>query len=95
MNAGTLDSDSWYQNAEIAGSRFIGEGGHFVDTIGWWLAASPFRVSAMSARDPNNVHAVLAYDDGSIASIDYITNGDSRFPKETIEVSAQGQTAAL
>jgi len=93
VNAGTLATDSWYQNAEIAGSRFVGEGGHFVDTIGWWLSASPLRVSAMSARDSNDVHAVFAYDDGSIASIDYITNGNARFPKESIEVSANGRTA--
>jgi len=93
VNAGRLDPDSWYQNTKIAGSRFIGEGGHFIDTIGWWLSASPLRVSAMSARDPNDIHAVIAYDDGSIASIDYVTNGNSHFPKETMEISARGRTA--
>src|SRR5258705_191038 len=29
VNAGRLDSDSWYSNEELEGSRFTGEGGHF------------------------------------------------------------------
>lgn len=95
VNAGSLDPDSWYQNSELAGSRFVGEGGHFIDTIGWWLSASPLRVSAMSARDPNDIQAGLAYDDGSIASIDYVTNGNPRFPKEMMEISVRGRTARL
>ena len=32
VNAGRLASDSWYRNVELEGSRFVGEGGHFVDT---------------------------------------------------------------
>ena len=35
----------------------------------------------MSARDPNDIQAGLAYDDGSIASIDYVTNGNPRPPE--------------
>ena len=32
VNAGRLDADSWYRNEELEGSRFTGEGGHFIDT---------------------------------------------------------------
>ena len=32
VNAGRLGSDSWYRDSELEGSRFVGEGGHFVDT---------------------------------------------------------------
>jgi len=93
VNAGSLESDSWYSNAKLEGSRFTGEGGHFIDTIGWWLGASPLRIHAMSARHPDNVHVVMAYDDGSLASIDYVTTGNVRPPKEVIEFSANGETA--
>ena len=33
VNAGRLDADSWYRNEELEGSRFTGEGGHFIDTV--------------------------------------------------------------
>lgn len=95
VNAGPLEPDSWYQNAELEGSRFTGEGGHFIDTIGWWLNAQPVEVSAVAAKEPQNIHVVLGYDDGSLASIDYVTNGNPRYPKETFEASAAGRTARL
>ena len=36
VNAGPLAKDSWYLNEEAEGSRFTGEGGHFIDTLAWW-----------------------------------------------------------
>ena len=93
VNAGPLGPDSWYQNTAEEGSRFTGEGGHFIDVIGWLLGASPMRVHAVTARDPSDVHVVLAYEGGSLASIDYVTNGNPRYPKEVVEISAAGQTA--
>ncbi len=33
VNAGRLDAKSWYLNEELEGSRFAGEGGHFIDTL--------------------------------------------------------------
>ena len=33
VNAGRLDADSWYRNEELEGTRFAGEGGHFIDTV--------------------------------------------------------------
>ena len=36
VNAGPLAKDSWYLNEEAEGSRFTGEGGHFIDTLSWW-----------------------------------------------------------
>ena len=48
VNAGPLDASSWYRNVDLEGSRFVGEGGHFIDTISWWLGSSPSTVHAMS-----------------------------------------------
>jgi predicted dehydrogenase len=93
VNAGTLDSASWYNNTELEGSRFIGEGGHFIDTISWWLDATPSTVHAISTGDRGDVHIVLTYDDGSMASIDYLVNGSIRVPKEVLEVTGSGRTA--
>lgn len=95
VNAGPIDSKSWYGNEAEEGSRFVGEGGHFIDTASWWLDANPVEVSAAAALDNHDLHVVLRYDTGSVASIDYLTSGHPRFPKETIEVCAGGRTARL
>ena len=51
VNAGRLEPDSWYGDSELQGSRFVGEGGHFVDTVSWWLGADPVEVSATVVGD--------------------------------------------
>ena len=46
VNAGPLAADSWYRN-EGEGSRFTGEGGHFLDTLSWWTDSLPEEVYAV------------------------------------------------
>jgi threonine dehydrogenase-like Zn-dependent dehydrogenase len=46
INAGPLAADSWYLN-EAEGSRFAGEGGHFIDTLSWWADSQPTEVYAV------------------------------------------------
>ncbi len=96
VNAGQLESDSWYGQADSEGSRFVGEGCHFVDTASWWLGREPVEVFATNTSDdPDNVLATLFYDDGSRAHLTYLTQGDSKYPKETFEVFGQGRVAQL
>ena len=95
VNAAPLEPGSWYGNAEAEGSRFEGEGGHFVDTVSWWLDSRPVEVYAVSTRDPDDLLVTLRFDDRSIASIAYATNGNARYPKETFEVAADGRIARL
>ncbi len=95
VNAGRLASDSWYKDAELEGSRFVGEGGHFVDTISWWIGSDPVEVMALSAANPEEVQVSLRFEDGSLATITYLTNAHRRFPKETFEASSAGRTARL
>ena len=84
VNAGRLDSRSWYLNEELEGSRFAGEGGHFIDTLSALVGHQPVEVHAMGAGE--SVHATLRFADGSVATISYVTDGSSRFPKETLDV---------
>jgi predicted dehydrogenase/threonine dehydrogenase-like Zn-dependent dehydrogenase len=86
INAGLLDQRSWYGQADTEGSRFDGEGGHFIDTVSWWLDAVPTTVFASATPGQADLQIVLKYSDGSIAAITYATTGSSRFPKETFEV---------
>ena len=95
VNAGRLASDSWYRDSDVEGSRFVGEGGHFVDTLSWWIGSDPVEVVTMPAAGPDELQMSLRYDDGSLATITYLTNAHRRFPKETFEASTSGRTARL
>lgn len=94
--AGPLEKSSWYLQAESEGSRFVGEGGHFIDVLSWWLGAEPVRVSANTAgKDVDNLVATFDFADGSVASLSYLTGGDPRVPKEALEISASTGFAAF
>jgi len=95
VNAGPLDPKSWYAKSETEGSRFEGEGGHFIDTVSWWLGARPVEVHALATDDPDDLLVNLHFENGSIASVAYATRGNVRYPKETFEASARGRTARL
>ena len=95
VNAGRLGSGSWYEDGNAEGSRFVGEGGHFIDTLSWWIGSSPVEVVTMPVAGSDEVQMSLRYNDGSFATITYITNAHRRFPKETLEISTSGRTARL
>jgi predicted dehydrogenase/threonine dehydrogenase-like Zn-dependent dehydrogenase len=95
VNAGTLQRSSWYADAELEGSRFAGEGGHFIDTLAWWFESIPASVHATPYGQGQDVQVTVGFDDGSVGSITYTTVGNSRFPRETIEVIADGKVARL
>lgn len=94
VNAGPLAHDSWYRNEELEGSRFAGEGGHFIDTISWWVGADPTEVSTLAAGD-GNLQVSLGYPDGSLGTVTYFVDGHPRFPKETFEAASAGRVARL
>jgi predicted dehydrogenase/threonine dehydrogenase-like Zn-dependent dehydrogenase len=93
VNAGRLDPGSWYLNEELEGSRFAGEGGHFIDTVSALVGHDPVEVQAMGTGA--DVHATLRFSDESVATISYVTHGSPRFPKETLDVTGDGRTGRL
>jgi predicted dehydrogenase len=93
VNAGRLDAGSWYLNEELEGSRFAGEGGHFIDTLSALVEQHPIEVHAVGAGE--SVHATVRFADGSLATISYVTEGSSRFPKETLDVVGDGRNGRL
>jgi predicted dehydrogenase len=93
VNAGRLDGKSWYLNSELEGSRFAGEGGHFIDTVAALVGHDPVQVYATAAGD--SLHTTVRLADGSVATISYVTDGSSRFPKETLDVAADGRNGRL
>jgi predicted dehydrogenase/threonine dehydrogenase-like Zn-dependent dehydrogenase len=95
VNAGRVDPSSWYLNEQLEGSRFLGEGGHFIDTLSAWIGRPPVEVVAHQTANERNLHVTLRHADGSLAAVTYTTDGDNRFPKETLDVSGDGRNARL
>jgi predicted dehydrogenase len=101
VHAGQLESGSWYLDA-AEGTRFAGEGGHFLDVFAFLTGSRPVTVNAQSIRplpvsadDRDNVAVTVSYEDGSVGSLLYLTRGGSRVPKEELEVFADGKTVQL
>ncbi|WP_405957416.1 bi-domain-containing oxidoreductase [Streptomyces phaeochromogenes] len=95
VNAGKLQHGSWYLQQGAEGSRFAGEGGHFIDTASWLLDADPVSVYATAAPGNEDLQVVLRYPDGSTATISYVTTGAAGFPKETLDLIADGKVLRL
>jgi len=95
VNAGQLESGSWYLNDELEGSRFAGEGGHFIDTLSWWADGLPVEVYAAGGLERDDVQATVRFDNGAVGTIAYLTGGNARYPKETFDATGGGRTARL
>ena len=100
VNAGEISSSHWTQNKKIGGGRMIGEGCHFID-LARFLVGRPIKKHQVQSLGGSNVTlddkltVGLTFEDGSIASINYLANGHRGFPKERIEVFTAGRTLQL
>jgi predicted dehydrogenase len=101
VHAGQLETGSWYLDAG-EGSRFVGEGGHFLDVFAFLTGSRPLSVCASALRpgqaaadDRDNVAVTVTYADGSVGNLLYLTRGGSRVPKEELEVFGDGKTVQL
>jgi predicted dehydrogenase len=95
VNAGSLAADSWYRD-EGEGSRFTGEGGHFLDTLSWWAGSLPEEVYAVGGGpDSDDVQVTVRFANGASGVISYLTGGNVRFPKETLDATGGGRSARL
>jgi predicted dehydrogenase/threonine dehydrogenase-like Zn-dependent dehydrogenase len=95
VNAGPLAADSWYRD-EGEGTRFTGEGGHFLDTLSWWCDSLPEEVYAVGGGpDSDDVQVTVRFASGASGVISYLTGGNVRFPKETLDATGGGRSARL
>ena len=101
INAGYLPRSHWYQDKENGG-RIVGEVCHFVDTIGFLTDSVPESIfsecitsnnSAITEQD--NVSIIIKYQDGSLGNIIYLSNGDTAYPKEHIDIYCDNSIARL
>ncbi len=94
--AGPPPAGTWITDPRVGGGRIVGEVCHFVDLCVHLVGAAPTQVHARAlGRDPerdDSVVALLAFEDGSAATIEYLAQADSGLPKERFEASADGRT---
>ncbi len=93
-NAGFIPKDHWTQDPKIGGGRLIGEACHFVDLLRY---LSDVKFESMSITDMfeknssnDNFTINIKFQDGSIGTIHYYSNGNVSFPKERLEVFTDG-----
>ena len=100
VSVGPVLDGSWLADP-AEGGRIIGEACHFVDFCGVLVGSAPVDVTAHGAvssgndSSPQSLALLIRYADGSLANIQYVTNGSARVPKERCEVFADGRTAIL
>ncbi len=101
VNAGPLPKDNWVYDPAYAAGRIIGEGCHFIDLMTWLTQSEPVSVYAQaSGENPSlarleNVTATFQFSDGSVGTLVYASLGSSAFPKERMEIFADGTTLAM
>jgi predicted dehydrogenase/threonine dehydrogenase-like Zn-dependent dehydrogenase len=95
VNAGALPRDHWTRRPEEGGGRIVGEAVHFIDLARFFVSAAlaDIQVKTAGAEDITALH--LGFADGSIASIRYFSNGHRAFPKERIELFADGAVVRI
>lgn len=102
MNAGHIPADHWVQGEE-GGGRNIGEACHIYDLF--LALCGPVKLDTVKANAvvPTSAHwkrndnfvASMTMEDGSVCKLTYTALGAKSYPKERMEVFAEGQVWAL
>ena len=96
INAGPLPGEHWALDAVEGGGRIIGEVCHFVDLLTFLCGSPPSNVAAYgTGASDDSVVIILQFKDGSVGSIAYTGIGDPAYPKERIEMFANGKVVVI
>jgi predicted dehydrogenase len=100
VNAGHIPHEHWVQQNSSGGGRVLGELCHFVDWARCVVDCGIISVAASALPDGtrynrDNVVATLRFQDGSIATIAYLANGDRSVAKENFEVFCEGRVGRI
>lgn len=95
INAGKLPADHWVHDPEVGGGRILGEACHFIDLAIYLTGSRVVGVQAAAlGTEPglgDSAIILLKMQNGSVANINYLSNGHSGMPKERIEIQQDGQ----
>ena len=98
INAGYIPVSHWVQQS--SGGRVVGELCHFVDWARFVVGRRIVSVTTSGLPDGSkynrdNISTTLGFEDGSIANLLYLANGDRGVSKEYFEVFCEGAVARL
>jgi predicted dehydrogenase/NADPH:quinone reductase-like Zn-dependent oxidoreductase len=98
-NAGFIPRDSWVQDPEHGG-RVVGELCHFVDWARAVVGCAMRSLTAAALPDAgryngDNLTVTISFEDGSVANLVYVANGDKTVAKEYFEVFCGGSIARM
>ena len=101
VNAGYIPLDHWVHGEE-GGGRIIGEACHLIDLFTFFIGCkvkgiytSTLTPKTESLSSDDNRVIVLNYEDGSIATLEYVAAGSKEFPKEYIEIHFDEKTIII
>lgn len=99
INAGIVPKDHWAHDLETGGGRIIGEVCHFID-LAMYISASNITSVVANVLDNSQdlmdtLSVNLKFENGSIATISYFSNGNKKVRKEYLEVFCNGEIAIL
>ena len=101
VNAGYIPLDEWVHGGE-GGGRIIGEACHFIDLFTFFseckvkeIYTSTLTPKTQSLSSDDNRVVVLNYEDGSVATLEYLATGSKDFPKEYFEVHFDEKTIVI
>lgn len=97
VNSGQVPSEDWTQNLEIGGGRVKGELCHFLDLLRYLAGQKivSWNTNIMESQNNDSLSLQLSFEDGSIGTILYLSNGSKSFPKERLEVFTSGKILQL
>lgn len=101
VNAGPLPAGHWTKDEHVGGGRIVGELCHFLDLACALAEGPPVRVAAEPLRggdadEPyDTVLVQVSFACGSVASLQYLGNGDPAVAKERVEVYCGGVVAEI
>ena len=99
INAGIIPADHWVHDPSVGGGRIIGEVCHFIDLCTFIASSKVLSVSAqsMNTNDSKSDTLIvsLTFENGSIATISYFSNGQKDLNKEKLEVFSGGTVSII
>ena len=100
MNSGNIPINHWVQDIEIGGGRIIGEACHYIDLISFFTNQNVKQVFVSSIGDQidlatDNATIILKYENGSMGTINYFSNGHKSYSKERIEIYQGGKNIII
>ena len=100
VNAGYIPREHWVQRDLNGGGRIVGELCHFVDWARFVVGTPIVSLTAHAIPDGarynrDNVVTTISFQDGSIANVIYLSNGDRSVSKEQYEVFCEGKVGRI